>query len=51
MSMTGSVIVTTPHPLATVDVLKGHQMMRAMHVPTLALVRHIDSEKTLIERN
>lgn len=38
MSMTGSVLVTTPHPLALVDVLKGKQMMQAMHVPTLALV-------------
>ena len=37
--MTGSIIVTTPHPLATADVLKGQQMMKAMHVPTLALVR------------
>jgi hypothetical protein len=36
--MTGSVIVTTPHPLAVVDVLKGRQMMESMHVPTLALV-------------
>ena len=41
MSMTGSVIVTTPHPLAVADVLKGQQMMQSMHVPTLALVRHI----------
>ena len=40
MSMTGNVIVTTPHPLAIVDVLKGHEMMKSMHVPTLALVSH-----------
>lgn len=39
LSMTGSVIVTTPHPLAVADVLKGKEMMQSMRVPTLALVR------------
>ena len=38
IAFTGAVIVTTPHPLAMADVLKGVQMFRDLRVPTLAVV-------------
>lgn len=39
--LTGAVIVTTPHPLAVVDVAKGMQMFSDLKVPTLSVVQNM----------
>lgn len=41
--ISGAVIVTTPHPLAIVDVAKGMQMFHDVKVPTLAIVENMAS--------
>lgn len=41
ISLTGSIVVTTPHPLSTVDASKGLQMFDSLHVPVLALVENM----------
>lgn len=41
LSLTGSVVITTPHPLSTVDASKGLQMFDSLHVPVLALVENM----------
>lgn len=41
MTLSGAVIVTTPHPLSVVDVAKGMQMFRDVRVPTLAIVENM----------
>lgn len=41
LSLTGSVVVTTPHPLSTVDASKGIQMFESLHVPVLVLVENM----------
>lgn len=41
LSLSGSVVVTTPHPLSIVDASKGLQMFDSLHVPVLALVENM----------
>jgi Mrp family chromosome partitioning ATPase/DUF971 family protein len=41
MTFAGAVIVTTPHPLARVDVRKGIELFDRMQVPPLALVNNM----------
>ncbi len=38
LSLSGAVVVTTPHALSVVDAIKGVSMFQEMQVPTLALV-------------
>lgn len=39
--LSGAVIVTTPHSLATIDVVKGIEMFNDMKVPTLGIVENM----------
>ena len=39
--LTGAVIVTTPHPLSHIDVVKGVDMFRDLKVPPLAVVENM----------
>ena len=39
--MSGAVVVTTPHALSHVDVLKGVAMYEQLKVPTLAVVENL----------
>lgn len=41
LSITGAVIVTTPHVLAVEDVVKGVQMFNDVRVPTMAVVENM----------
>ncbi|KAA0166668.1 hypothetical protein FNF28_03042 [Cafeteria roenbergensis] len=41
LAFSGAVIVTTPHPLARVDVRKGVELFQRMRVPSLALVNNM----------
>lgn len=40
VSMSGALIVTSPHRLAMADVFKGIAMFQDVRVPTLAIVRN-----------
>ena len=41
VTLSGAVIVTTPHPLSVIDVAKGMQMFRDVRVPILAIVENM----------
>ena len=38
MALSGAVLVTTPHPLAVADLIKGMSMFHDVKVPPLAVV-------------
>lgn len=41
IAFTGAVIVTTPHPLAIADVVKGVEMFYNLKIPVLSLVNYL----------
>ena len=51
LSLTGSIVVTTPHPLSTIDASKGLQMFDSLHVPVLALVENMSYFKCDMGKN